>query len=145
MTGALRGDHADIDIGRRSDVVEANVEAVREEECVACLQVRLDRLLVEPGLNVIRRENHDDVSLSSCRRGIDDAKTSLFRLLGASRARAQTDANVDAGVAETHRMGVALAAEADDGNDATLDDGQIGIAVVEQLGHGGTPLDFGSC
>jgi hypothetical protein len=42
-------------------------------------------------------------------------------------------------------VGVALAAEADDGNDATLDDGQIGIAVVEQLGHGGTPLDFGSC
>jgi hypothetical protein len=42
-------------------------------------------------------------------------------------------------------VGVALATEADDGNDATLDDGQIGIAVVEQLGHGGTPLDFGSC
>jgi hypothetical protein len=76
---------------------------------------------------------------------VDDAKAGLFRLLGTGRARAQADANVDAGIAEAHRVGVALAAEADDGNDATLDDGQIGIAVVEQLGHGGTPLDFGSC
>ena len=54
----------------------------------------------------------------------------------------QADADVDARVAQAHRVGVTLASEADDGDNAALDDGQIGIAVVEQLGHGGTPFDF---
>ena len=50
---------------------------------------------------------------------------------------AQADAHVDAGVAQVERVGVALAAVADDGDLAPLDHGQVGIVVVEHLGHGG--------
>ncbi|WP_242704952.1 hypothetical protein, partial [Streptomyces sp. IBTA2] len=47
----------------------------------------------------------------------------------------QTDADVDAGVTERQRVGVALAAVTENRDLAALDDGQVGIVVVEQLGH----------
>jgi hypothetical protein len=47
----------------------------------------------------------------------------------------QTDADVDTRVTERQRVGVALAAVADDRDLAVLDDGQVGVVVVEQLGH----------
>ena len=40
-------------------------------------------------------------------------------------------------------MGMALAAEADDRDNAVLDDGQVGVVVVEQLSHGDSPCSNG--
>ena len=52
------------------------------------------------------------------------------------RALGQPDAHVDAGVAQRQRVRVALAAVAEDGDLAALDDRQVGVVVVEHLGHG---------
>ena len=60
---ALRRDHRDVDTGRRLDVAEADVEAVPEEERVAVDQVRLDRLGVQLPLDVVGRQDHDQVGL----------------------------------------------------------------------------------
>ena len=43
--------------------------------------------------------------------------------------------DLDAGVAQVQRVGVALGAVADDGNLAALDDRQVGVVVVEHFSH----------
>ena len=63
MAGALRGDHRDVDVGRRLDELEPDVEAVPEEQRLAGGQVRRDRLGVDLALRGVRREHHDHVGL----------------------------------------------------------------------------------
>src|SRR3712207_6906390 len=65
--------------------------------------------------------------------------TTLFRsqalglCLGpALGALGEADADVHAGVAQRQRVGVALAAVAQDGDGAPLDDRQVGVVVVEE-------------
>src|SRR5699024_4559281 len=60
----------------------------------------------------------------------------LLGLRGGLRALAQADPDLDAAVAQVQRVGVALRAEADDGDLLALDDGQVGVVVVEDLSHG---------
>lgn len=57
----------------------------------------------------------------------------------------EADAHVDARVAQGEGVGVALAAVAENRNLAALDDGQVGVVVVEQLGHFGISLDLAGC
>ncbi len=45
------------------------------------------------------------------------------------------DLHLDARVAEVQRVGVALRAVADDGDLLALDEGEVGVLVVEDLGH----------
>ncbi len=47
MARRLRRDHRDVDVLRRHDPAEADVEAVREHQHLAGLQVRRDRFGVE--------------------------------------------------------------------------------------------------
>ena len=67
----------------------------------------------------------------------DDAQALLLGLRLGLGALVQADADVDARVAQRQRVGVALAAVAEDRDLAALDDGQVGVVVVEQLGHCG--------
>ena len=54
-----------------------------------------------------------------------------FRLLGRGRALAQRNGDfLDAGILQVERMGVALAAVADDGDLLALDQVQVGVAIV---------------
>ena len=56
---------------------------------------------------------------------------SAFGLLDARRALAQRHRDVlDAAVAQVERMGMALAAVADDGDLLALDQVQVGVAIV---------------
>src|SRR5699024_9273116 len=59
----------------------------------------------------------------------------LLGLRGGLRALPQADPDLDAAVAQVQRMGVALGSEADDGDLLALDDGQVGVVVVEDLSH----------
>jgi hypothetical protein len=134
VAGALGGDHGDVDAGRGLDVAEPDVEAVGEEQRVAVLQVGLDRLGVHLALHVVRDEDHDQVGLGGgVGRGHDPQALGLG-LGPALAALGQADADVDARVAQRQRVGVALAAVADDGDGAPLDDRQVGVVVVEDLG-----------
>ncbi len=135
---ALRGDHADVDVGRGLDEAEADVQAVAEEQGVAGLQVRGDVRLVDVRLDRVRHQDHDDVGLGRGLGGGDHAQAGLLGLGAGLGLRLQADPDVRARVAQGQRVGVALAAVADDRDLAALDDGQVGVVFVEQLGHGGT-------
>ena len=67
----------------------------------------------------------------------EDAQALGLGLRAALRARLQADADVDARVAQGQRVGVALAAVADDRHVLALDQGQVGVVVVEHLSHWG--------
>ena len=51
------------------------------------------------------------------------------------RAFLEADDNLDAGVAQVQRVGVALGAVADNGDLATLDDRQVCVVVVKHFSH----------
>jgi hypothetical protein len=137
VPGSLRSDQDDIDVGRRLDVAESDVEAVAEGQRFAGGQVRLDVRGVDVTLDVVRRQDHDEVCLGGGF-GRGDHAQSLVGGLGAGLgALQQADADVHAGVTQAQRVGVALRAVTDDRDLAALDDREIGIVVVENLGcHG---------
>ena len=144
VPGALRGDHAHVDVGRGLDEAVADVEAVAEEEGVAVLEVRRDGLLVDLGLDRVRDQDHDHVGLGGRLRGSGHLQALLLGLSTGLGALVQAHPDVDARVAQGQRVGVALAAEAENRHLAALDDGQVGVVVVEQLGHLGNLLVQGS-
>lgn len=104
-----------------------------EEQRVAGLEVRFDGLGVHLALDVIGDQHHDEVRLLAGLLGADDPQALGLGALTAAAALVQADADVDAGIAQGQRVGVALAAEADHGNAAVLNNGQVGIGVVEHL------------
>ena len=110
-----------------------------EEQCVAGLQVRLNRFRVDLAGNVVGHEHHDDVGLGSSGSRIDDAQALGLSLGAALRTLGKTNADVDTRVAKRQRVCVTLRAVADDGDNAVLDDGKVGVLVIEHLGHVGSP------
>src|SRR4029079_15284357 len=91
-------------------------------------------------LHLVGREDDDEVGLLD---GVGDRRDRQALGLGLGLALAalgEADADVDAGVAKVEGVGVALAAVADDGDLLALDDRQVGVVVVEHLGHGGLLL-----
>ena len=135
VTGALRRDHDHVDVGRRLDVAEPDVEAVPEGERLAGGQVRLDGLGVDVPLHVVRGQDHDHVGLGRRLGRRDHPQALVGGLHPGLRALGQPDPDVDARVAQAQRVRVPLRAVADDGDLAPLDDRQVGVVVVEDL-HG---------
>ena len=140
VAGALGRDHEHVDALGRGDVAEADVEAVAEDQRVAGDEVGLDRLGVELPLHVVGREDDDDVGLLARLGGREHAQALGLGLGPALGALGQADAHVDAGVAQGQRVRVALAAVAEHGHVLALDQGQVGVVVVEHLSHGGLLL-----
>ena len=104
-----------------------------EEQCVAGHQVRLDRLGVDLALRRVRSQHHDQVRLLAGLVRRQHPQTLRLSLRPAFAGFRQTDPNVDAGVPQGQRVRVPLAAEAKDGDVAALDQGQVGVLVVEHL------------
>ena len=61
VAGALRRDHADVEVGARLDQAEMHVEAVREHERRALLHVGVQVVAVDVGLQLVGRQHHHDV------------------------------------------------------------------------------------
>ena len=110
-----------------------------EDEGVARGDVGLHRLGVQLPLDVVGREDHDDVGLLDRLGRGEDAQPLGLGLLAALRALGQSDAYVDTGVAQRQRVRVPLAAVAEHGHVLALDQGQVGVVVVEHLSHWGSP------
>jgi hypothetical protein len=136
VTRALGGDHDHVTAGLGPDVVEADVEAVAEEQRRTLAQVGLDLVRVDGPLHLVRREDDDEVGLLDRVGDREDTQALGLGLGLGLGALGQADAHVDAAVTQVERVGVALAAVADDGDLAPLDDRQVGVVVVEHLGHG---------
>ena len=139
MARALGRNHDHVDSRFRLDQVEMHVETMRESDRGAITDVGLDVLLVGIGLQFVRDQHHEHVGPLG---GIGDAhhlEPGAFGLLGRGRTRTQRDDDFgDAAVAQVLRMRMALAAIADDGNFAGLDDVEIGIPIIENA-HGLLP------
>ncbi len=88
-------------------------------------------VLPDRGLMLVRREDHDEVGPFR-RLGVGhDLEAGVFRLLARGRTFAQRDGDiVHAAVAQVLRMGMALAAIADNRDFLVPDQVQIGVGVV---------------
>ena len=133
VAGALGGHHDDIDVRSRLDVVEVDVEAVGEQQGGARLDVRLDLLTVEGGLHLVGGQDRDDVGPGDRLGDRLDGQTGLLSLGRGGRSLAQADNDLHAGVAQVQSVSVPLGTVTDDGDLLGLDDGQVGIVVVELL------------
>jgi hypothetical protein len=100
VAGALRGDHEDVDALGRRDVAEADVEAVTEDEGVAGGQVRFDGLGVHVPLDLVRGEDDDDVGFLDRLGDREDAQALCLGLGLGLRTLGESDAHIDAGIAE---------------------------------------------
>ena len=131
VAGALRRDHEHVDVGARVEQVEMHVQAVREGQRGAGLQVRAELLAVQVALALVRGQHHDDVGPFGGIGRVHDLQPGAFRLGDAGGAGPQPDGKLlDAAVLQVQRMGVALAAVADDGDVLPLDQVHVGIAIV---------------
>ena len=90
---------------------------------------------VDRALHRVGREHHDQVGLLAGLERRDDPQPLRVGPLAALGALGQADPDVDAGVAQRQRVGVPLAAVAEDRHVAALDHGQVGVVVVVELGH----------
>jgi hypothetical protein len=118
-----------VDILARIDLLEVHVEAVREQERRAGLDVRLDRLPVQRRLHHVRRQHGDQVGTLHGFGRLGHLEAVGFRLVPGRSVRAQADHDVEAGIAQVQRVRAALAAVAEHG-DAGLGEGVVAAHAV---------------
>src|SRR6185295_4758747 len=116
--------------------------AVAEEQGVTRHQARRHRGREQRALHGVRREHHHQVGLLAGVRGGEHPQPLRLGLLPAAGPLGQADPHVDAGVAQRQRVRVSLAAVAEYGHRAVLDQRQVGVVVVEHPGgHEASSLD----
>ena len=135
----LGRDHHDVEVRARLDQVEVHVEAVGEHDGRALFHVCDEMIAIDVGLQLVGGEHHHDVSPFGGLGYLQDLELFALGLFDALRALAQRHSDLlDAGVAQIERVGMALAAIADDGDLLALDKVQVGITIVINT-HGLTP------
>jgi len=140
VAGALWRDHEHVDVGARVQQVEMHVQAMRERQRRAGLQVRTQLFTVQVALAFIRRQDHDHVGPFRRIGRVHDLQPGAFRLGDAGRTGPQPDSELpDAAVLQVQRVSMALAAVADDGDVLPLDQVNVGIAIIIDA-HGVLPL-----
>jgi hypothetical protein len=135
MAGRLGRDHHDVDLRRRLDRAEADVEAVREQQRLAAAEVRRDGLAVQRGLARIRHEHDDHVGPGGGLDRGDDRQAGGPRPVSRSAALLKADADVDAAVLEVQRVGVPLRSVAEYRHLCRADERWIRIFVVIHSSH----------
>ena len=108
VAGALGGDHQHVQVGARLDQLEMHVEAVGEQQRRALLHVVLQFVLVDVGLQLVRRGHHHHIRPFG---GVGDAhhlEAGGFRLLGRRAGTHRDHQILDAAVAHVLGMGMAL-------------------------------------
>ena len=132
MARALRGDHDHVVGGVGRDALVEDVEAVGEEDGGTRREVRLDVLGVDLRLHLVGQEHRDELGARDRVGNGAYRESGRLGLAPRGRALAEADLDLDAGVAEVERVGVALAAVADDRNLAVE---QAEVAVAENRCH----------
>src|SRR5712692_7830418 len=141
MARRLGRDHPDVEVGARLDQAVVDVEAVREGERGAFLDIRLDMVLVHLGVVLVGQQDHDDVRPLDRRPDLGHLQSRLSRLVPGRAALAQADRHLDAGFLEVERVRVALRAVADDRHLLALDERKISVFVVIDLHDAPEKLD----
>ena len=133
VAGALGGDHPDVDALGRGDPAVADVEAVGEQDERARLQVRGDLRVPGRLLGGVGDRDHDDVGSGHGRARVEHPEAGLLGDRAALRRRRQADDDADARLAQVQRVGVALAAEADDRDGLAGERRRVRVRVVVHL------------
>ena len=102
--------------GRGLDELEMDVEAVPEGQVLARREMRGDFRLVDVASHLVRHQHHHDVGAARGLGGFENRQALLGGFLPRRAVLAQPDAYVHPAVAQVERMGMALAAEAEDGD-----------------------------
>ena len=134
VTGTLRRDHPHVDALGRRDLLEVDVEAVRERERVTVDEVRLDVGLVDLLLLGVGQQHHHDVGGLHRFAGGQHRETRGFGLRLRLRALAQADDDVDARVLQVQRVRVSLRAVAQDRDLLVGDEAEVGVILVVHVG-----------
>ena len=91
---------------RGDDLAVMDVEAVRERERRALLDVRLDAVLVDGGDVLVGHQHHHDVGAGDGLLDGGDLEPGLLRLVPRRAVLAQADGDLDARVVEVLRVRV---------------------------------------
>ena len=101
-----------------------------EGQSSARLQVRLNLLLVDLSLVLIRQQDHDDIGFGDRFRHGLDLEALLLGVIHGLGGRAQADDDVNAGIAQVQRVGVALGAVTENGDLLAIEHGEIRILLI---------------
>jgi hypothetical protein len=104
---------------------------VPEQERVPGRDAVADLGLVNVVMQLVGHEDHHHVAARGGVSHADDLEAVLARLLDAGGPFAQADDHVDPRVLEVQGVGVALGAEADDGDGLAVEEGEVSVVVVE--------------
>ncbi len=104
-----------------------------EHEHVAVFEIVADGGLVDHLLGLVRHDHHDDVGHGGRRVGGHDLEAGRGRAIPGRGARGLGHDHLDAAVAQVLRMGMPLAAEADDGYGLAVEKIEIAILFVQHL------------
>ena len=131
VPGALGRDHRHVHSGRRLDLAVVDREAVAEQDHVAFGDAVTDLALPHVVVQLVWQQDHHEVAAAG---RLDDGQhlqTLLAGLRDGLRVLAQADHDVDAGVLEVQRVGVALRAVSDDGDGLAVEECEVCIVVVD--------------
>ena len=141
MAWAFRRDHEHVDVGARLDQVEMDVQAMRERQRGAGAHVGSQMLAVQVALAFIGGQHHHHIGPFGGGGRVHDFNASALGLGNGGRARAQRHGQLfHAAVLQVQRMGVALAAIADNGDFFALDEVNVGILVIVNAHDTGIPV-----
>lgn len=126
----FRRDHDHVEVGARHNLIVVNREAVGEGQGGAFFDVRLDFILVQRRLELVRGQDHDQVGSSNGGSDVSHFQAVGFSLGNSGRTFTQANSYVNAGIFQVARLGVPLGAVADDGDFLALDDRQVTIFIV---------------
>ena len=126
----MGGDHDRVHAFGRNDLAEMDVEAVAKGDDVARNQAGGDVLAVDLGLDLVGKENHDQVGLLGRFGGGNGLEAVFLGKFIIRPAGALSDNDVHARVAQVLGMGVALASVPDDGHGLVFQQTQVRIALV---------------
>ena len=135
MAGRLRSDEDHVDALGRIDVAEPDVESVGEGERLARRQLVFDVVAVDRPLVLVGRQDHDQVGPLGRVGDAENLEAVFLSLRGGLRAVLQPDLHLDTRVAQVLRVSVPLRAVSDDRDLLALDEGDVGVFVVEEFSH----------
>ena len=130
---ALGGNHGHVHERRRIDQAEMDVEAMGEHKHVAFFQVGLDVSLIHGRLLLVIDEDHDDVCLFGSFICCKHFKALCLSLGPGFASLVQTDDDVASGILQVQRMGMALAAVADNRDGFAFQQGKVAVFLVVNL------------
>jgi len=108
VAGGFGRDHPDVQVFARLHLAVVHIEAVREGERGAVLDVGLDFLLVDVGDLLIGQQDHDHVGRLHSLGDLGDLQARAFGLGPGRATTAQRDGDLDPAVVQVLRVGMAL-------------------------------------